>query len=85
MTSLLNSDLLAMVPVQWNEFTLTRGVLTVVPVTEELAAPPIVVIRRADLLLTPAATFLLDLLQRGRILPGKGARPGPARPRAGKP
>ena len=85
MTSLLNSDLLAMVPVQWNEFALTRGVLTVVPVAEELAAPPIVVIKRADLLLTPAATYLLDLLQRGRILPGKEARSGPGRPRAGKP
>ncbi len=63
-TCLLHSDLLAMVPVQWNEFALTRGLLTTIPVIEELAALPIVAIRRADLPLTPAGTHLLDLLRR---------------------
>ena len=64
MTCLPHSDLLAMVPVQWEEFALTRGVLTTIPVVEELAAMPLVVIKRADLPLTPAATHLLDLLRR---------------------
>ncbi len=44
--------------------------LTAVPVVEELAAPPIVVIKRVDLLLTPAATYLL---QRGQ--PARRAMP----------
>lgn len=66
MTCLSNSDLLAMVPVQWSEFALVRNVLKAIPVQEELAAAPMVVIRRADLPLTPAANFLLDLLRRGK-------------------
>ncbi len=65
MTCLLNSDLLSMV--QWNEFALTRGVLATIPVREELAAAPIVIIRRADLVLTPAARYFLDLLQRTQL------------------
>ncbi len=69
MTCLLNSDLLSMVPVQWNEFALTRGMLVTIPVQEELAAPPIVIIKRADLVLTPAANHFLDLLQRTRLRP----------------
>ena len=69
MICLLHTDLLAMVPVQWNEFDPTRGLLTAISVREELAAPPMVVIKRIDLPLTPAATYLLDLLKRGRIMP----------------
>lgn len=65
-TCLLHSDILAMVPVQWTEFSLTRDLLTTIAVKEELAAPPIVMIKRADLPLTPAATHLLDLLRRTR-------------------
>ena len=51
-------------PVQWSQFTVTRGALTTIPVAEELAAPSIVVIRRVDLPLTPAARFFLDLMCR---------------------
>lgn len=75
MTCLLHSDLLAMVPVQWNEAALTRGLLTTIPVKEELAALPMVAITRTDLPLTPAATHLLDLLKRGRVLPSARALP----------
>ena len=64
LTCLANSDLLAMVPSQWQQFELTRDVLTTISVGEELSAPPLVVIRRADLPLTPAATHMLDLMQR---------------------
>ena len=63
-TALSNSDLLAMGPVQWRDFAPMRGVLATVPVREELAAAPMVVVTRADLPLTPAATFLLDLVRR---------------------
>ena len=86
MTCLLHSDLLAMVPVQWNEAALTHGLLTTVPIAEELLALPIVAITRSDLPLTPAATHLLDLLKRGRVLrtgtrasAGNPSRPAPKR------
>ena len=69
MTCLLNSDFMAMVPVQWTESTLIKGRLANVPVREELAAPPIVLIKRADLVLTPAARCFLDLLQRTPLRP----------------
>ncbi len=72
-TCLLNSDLMAMVPVQWTQSTLVQGLLTTVPVREELAAPPVVLIKRADLVLTPAARHFLDLLQRGRLHPSRNA------------
>ncbi len=48
---LLNSDLLSMVPVQWNEAALAKGPLATVPIQEERTAPPIVLIKRADLVL----------------------------------
>ena len=69
MTCLINSELMAMVPVQWIESALVRGLLTTVPVQEELAAPPVVLIKRADLVLTPAARFFLDLLLRTELRP----------------
>lgn len=82
-TCLANSDILAMSPLQWSKFAVTRGVLTVIPVKEELAAPSIVAIKRADLPLTPAATHLLDLMR--RVVPrmaGSGRRIPPTRGQA---
>lgn len=68
MVSLASTDLLAMLPVQWTTFPLTRDVLRVVPLRESLPAPSIVLVRRPDLPLTPAAETLCDVLMRG--LPG---------------
>ena len=64
MVALAYSDLLAILPVQWNEFPLTRGHLQVIPIQESLPAPDVVCIRRADLPMTPAAEHLYDLLRR---------------------
>lgn len=64
MVSLAHSDLLAMLPVQWGEFPMTRDTLQTIRVRELLPAPAIVMIRRPDLPLTPAAEFLCDLLRR---------------------
>jgi len=72
MVALAYSDLLAMLPVQWAEFPLTRDALQVVRVREALPAPAIVLVRKPGLPLTPAAEFLCDLL----------LRQGPAQPRA---
>jgi LysR family transcriptional regulator, regulator of abg operon len=64
MVSLIYSDLLAMVPVQWTQFELTRDALQTIDVVEHLPAPPIYVIRRAGLPLTPAADYFCDLMRR---------------------
>ncbi|WP_076998851.1 LysR substrate-binding domain-containing protein [Variovorax sp. KK3] len=62
--SLLYSDLLTMLPTQWMSFPLTRDVLQAFDVSETLAAPPICIIQRAGLPLTPATEYLCDLLRR---------------------
>ena len=64
LVTLANTDLLAMVPVQWLAFTPTAKILQTIPVKEVLPAPAIVLIHRAGLLLTPAATYLVDLLRK---------------------
>jgi LysR family transcriptional regulator of abg operon len=63
LTALLASDLLAMVPVQWMAFELTRPLLQIIPIKEILAAPPIILVRRAWVPLTPAAEHFCDLLK----------------------
>lgn len=62
--SLMHSDLLAMAPVQWTGFSLTKDVLQTIGVSELLDAAPICLIQRAGLPLTPAAEYLCDLLRR---------------------
>ncbi len=64
MVALAHSDLLAMLPVQWGEFPLTRDTLQTIRIAETLPAPSIVLVRRPDLPLTPAAEFLCDMLLR---------------------
>jgi DNA-binding transcriptional LysR family regulator len=63
-TLLAHSDMLAIVPRQWTEFSPTRGALRMLDLKETIAAPPITLIRRAALPLTPAAEYLCDLLRR---------------------
>ncbi len=64
MVTLASTDLLAMLPVQWSEFPLTRDTLQVIPIKEALPAPSIVMVRRPDLPLTPAAEHFCDLMLR---------------------
>ena len=64
MVALAHTDLLAMLPVQWGEFPLTKDTLQLIRIREPLPAPPIVSIRRPNLPLTPAAEHFLDLLLR---------------------
>jgi LysR family transcriptional regulator, regulator of abg operon len=74
MVTLACSDLLAMLPVQWEEFPLTRDTLRVIRVRETLPAPSIVMIRRPEMPLTPAAEYFGDVLlrQRPAAAVGKG-------------
>ncbi len=77
--SLSYSDLLAMVPVQWTEFPFTTSALAAIPIKDVLPAPPIVLVRRAGLPLTPAAEFFVDLMRRhkpARRGSGRGDRIG---------
>ena len=63
MMTLISSDMLAMVPLQFTEYPLAKGALTSIPVKERLPGPTIVLIRRGGLSLTPAAQYFVDLLQ----------------------
>lgn len=58
------SDLLTMLPVQWAQFEITRNALDVIEVVEPLPAPPICIVRRADLPLTPAVQYFCDMIRR---------------------
>ncbi len=74
MVSLTCSELLAMVPVQFMASGATSHLLQVIPVKEVLPAPPIVLIQRAGLPLTPAATRLADLLRKAQSAKRQRAR-----------
>ena len=74
--ALAYSDLLAMLPQQWEGFPLTRDALQVIRVEEALPAPEIVLIQRSGVPLTPAAEFLCDVLL--RQAPGTGHNAGVA-------
>ncbi|MEK8026550.1 LysR substrate-binding domain-containing protein [Pseudaquabacterium rugosum] len=64
MVALARTDLLAMLPQQWAGFELTAGALVTIPLDDDLPAPDIVLVHRADLPLTPAAEHLVDLMLR---------------------
>lgn len=64
LVSLARTDLLAMLPAQWMENPMTRELLLPIPLRERIPAPSIVLVRRPDLPLTPAAEFFCDVLLR---------------------
>lgn len=59
-----STDLLTMLPKQWLEFESARQTLDPIHIEETLAAPPIFLVSRARLPLTPAAEYLADLIRR---------------------
>ncbi len=74
MVALAHSDLLAMLPVQWGEFPLTRDALQTIRIRELLPAPAIVLVQRPGLPLTPAAEFFCDVLRRFGSAPEQAGR-----------
>ena len=76
MISLANSVVLAMVPKQWAEFPFTVDAFETINIGELPPAPPIVMIKRGGLPLTPAAEFLVDLVRRQSPLAAKAAAAG---------
>lgn len=66
LVSIVYSDLLMMLPVQWIQSPLFHAVRPIL-VRETLPAPPICLVRRAGMPLTPAGEFMCDLLRRGVV------------------
>lgn len=64
MVALEQTDLLAMLPVQWLANPMTRDLLHAFKLKEKIPAPSIVLVRRVDLPLTPPAEFFCDVLIR---------------------
>lgn len=62
-----NSDFLILTARQWAEVPFAKTVLQMIKVRETLAGPPIVLMKRAEIPLTPAAEHLSDLLHRAAI------------------
>lgn len=70
--ALVSTDLLAMVPAQWESFAATQTALQPIRLRERLPAPDMVLIGRTGLPPTPAAEHLCDLLL--REVPRVGSR-----------
>ena len=64
LVSMVYSDLLMMLPVQWVKFPLWRDVLQQIMVREALPGPSIYIVRRAGMPLTPAAEYFSDMVRR---------------------
>jgi LysR family transcriptional regulator, regulator of abg operon len=65
--SVTHSDLLMMLPLQWTRSPLFRNVLQHIDVAENLAAPPIGMVTRTGLPLTPAADYFGDMMRRASL------------------
>ena len=59
-----NSDMLAILPLQWLENPSISGQLQALPNIKPLGAPPICMARRSDLPLTPMAEYFYDMMHK---------------------
>lgn len=64
LVAMVYSDVLMMAPVQWTQSPLVRDKVAPIAVRELLPAPPVCLIRRAGLPLTPAADHFCDMMRR---------------------
>ena len=64
LTALMNSDLLMMLPIQWTQSPVLRDFVQAIEIKETLPAPPISLVRRTGMPLTPAAEYFSDVLKR---------------------
>ena len=58
------SDLLMMLPIQWTQSSLFRDALQRLHIVESLPTPPICIVQRTGLPLTPAAEYFCDMMRR---------------------
>ncbi|MFJ3044385.1 LysR substrate-binding domain-containing protein [Herbaspirillum chlorophenolicum] len=64
LTALSNSDLLMMLPIQWIQSHLVKDIFQFIRVVEPLPAPPVCLVQRTGLPLTPAAEYFCTLTRR---------------------
>jgi len=62
--TLMNTDLLMLLPFQWTQAPLVRDAVQRIPVEVSLDSPPVCIVRRAGLPLTPAAEYFCDMVRR---------------------
>ena len=62
--SVAHSDLLMMLPIQWTQVPQFRDALQRIHVVEHLPTPPICIVQRIGLPLTPAAEYFCDMVRR---------------------
>lgn len=62
-----HSDMLTMLPRQWAQAPLFKPYLQKIEVHEALFAPPICIVRRTGLPLTPAAEYFCDMIRRAAL------------------
>ena len=74
MVALAERDQLAMLHAPFTDLPLARVALQVIHVRESMPAPEIILIRRPDMPLTPAAGFFSDLLMREASFPRRLGR-----------
>jgi LysR family transcriptional regulator, regulator of abg operon len=67
MTAAAGSDLLTMLPKQWEQFAWAQSLLHRIKVKEFLPAPAMYMVRRASLPLTPAAEYFSDMVRRASV------------------
>ena len=67
LVALAYSDLLMMLPLQWTQSPLLRHAVEPIRVKELLPAPPICLVRRSGLPLTPAAEYFCDMMRRAAL------------------
>ncbi len=64
LTVLMNSDILAMVPMEWVDSPMLQGLLEEFHLDRPFAAPPLVMVHRTGIGLTPAGEHFSHLIQR---------------------
>ena len=67
LVALVYSDLLMMLPIQWIQSPLLRHLVQPIHVKELLPAPPVCLVRRKGLPLTPAAEYFCDMMRRAAL------------------
>ncbi|HEY4374542.1 MAG TPA: LysR substrate-binding domain-containing protein [Burkholderiales bacterium] len=82
--TLMSTDMLTITLRQFDEFPLTRSALQIIDTRETMSAPPIAIVRRAALPLTPAADYLCDMFRRAAVAYA-GAMPKAPAAKAAKP
>ena len=67
LVALVYSDLLMMLPIQWTQSPLVSHLVQPIHVHELLPAPPVCLVRRNGLPLTPAAEYFCDMMRRAAL------------------